>query len=143
MSTSLQNRMESALANLRAQQEKIREFGFLMAERKVAVTSKNRMISATVDSYGRLVDLAIKGNRYRSLAPAELAKVIVETVAKAQDSAAKQTMAAAAEISPKAFEFGSLTGREFDLDAMFDAAARLAEQPIPSGEESGKQVRDV
>ncbi len=110
MSTSLQNRMESALANLRAQQEKIREFGFLMAERKVAVTSKNRMISATVDSYGRLVDLA---------------------------------MAAAAEISPKAFEFGSLTGREFDLDAMFDAAARLAEQPIPSGEESGKQVRDV
>jgi DNA-binding protein YbaB len=147
MSTPLRNQVESALADLRAKQEQLREFGSAMAAQKTEVTSKNRMVSATVDSYGRLVDLAIKGSRYRTLAPAELAKVIVETVAKAQEKASKQTMAAAAEAVPQAFELGGLTGGDLDLDAMFDAAVRFSEQPIFNGQfggaESGKEMRDV
>ena len=52
MSAPLHNRFESALADLRAQQEKIRDFGAAMAARTTSVTSKNRMVSATVDSSG-------------------------------------------------------------------------------------------
>ena len=146
MSAPLQDRMESALAELRAQHDKIREFGDAMAARKTEVTSKNRMISATVDSQGRLVDLRFKGNRYRNLAPTELSALVVETVTKAQATASNETMAAAAALVPEGFGFPGLTGGELDLDEMFDAAVRLAEQPIFADEERTDQsaeARDV
>jgi DNA-binding protein YbaB len=139
--------MESALAELRAQQEKIRDFSVAMAARTTAVTSKNRMVSATVDSGGKLVELAFKGNRYRSLPPAELSALVVETVTKAQETASKESMAAAADLIPAGFGFPGLAGGDVDLEGMFDAAVRLAEQPVfaddATGDDAGGQVRDV
>jgi DNA-binding protein YbaB len=147
MSAPLHNRFESALAELRGQQEKIRDFGAAMAARTTVVTSKNRMVAATVDSSGRLVGLAFKGNRYRSLPPAELSALVVETVVKAQQAASKEALAAAAGLIPAGFGFPGLTGGEVDLDGMFDAAVRLAEQPVladeAAGGDAGEQVRDV
>ena len=129
MSAPLEDRMESALAELRAQQDKINKFTAAMAERTTEVTSKNRMVAAKVDSQGKLVELSLKGNRYRQMAPAELSALIVETVARAQERAAKETMEAAAALIPEGlgFDGGPLGGR--DLDAMFDAAMRLAQEP--------------
>jgi len=118
-----------------------------MAARTTSVTSKNRMVAATVDSSGRLVELAFKGNRYRNLPPAELSALVVETVAKAQQAASKEAMAAAADLIPEGFGFPGLTGGDVDLDGMFDAAVRLAEQPVfadeAAGGDSSKKVRDV
>ena len=147
MSTPLQERMESTLAELRAQQQKIRDFGASMAAQTTALTSKNRMVSATVDSRGTLTELAFKGSRWRNLAPAELAALIVETVARAQETASKQAMKAAAGLMPAGFGFAGLTGGDLDLDGMFDAAVRLAEEPVlateAGGGESDGPVRDV
>jgi len=122
--------MDAVLADLRAQREKIREFDAAMAVRKTVVTSKNRMVSATVDSKGKLVELSFKGNRYRSMAPAELASLIVETVGTAQENALKETLTAAAELIPHARKFAGLEGG-LDLDGMFDEAVRIAERPLP------------
>ena len=146
MSAPLHNRLESALAELRGQQGKIRDFGAAMAARTTAVTSKNRMVSATVNSSGRLVELTFKGNRYRNLPPAELSALVVETVTKAQQTSSREAVTAAAELMPDGFGFPGLSGGDVDLDSMFDAAVRLAEQPVHADEavgDAGKQVRDV
>ena len=147
MSAPLHNRLESALADLRAQQEKIRDFSAAMAARTTAVTSKNRMISAKVDSSGRLVELTFKGNRYRNLPPAELSALVIETVTNAQQTALKESMAAAADLMPGGFEVPGLIGGDVDFDGMFDAAVRFAEQPIFAdetvGDRAGTEVRDV
>jgi DNA-binding protein YbaB len=144
MSAPMQDQMEAALAELRAQQEKISEFSAAMAARTTEVTSKNRMISAKVDSQGKLVELSFKGNRYRQIAPAELGTLVVETVAKAQDIATKETMEAAAALMPEGMGLPGAAGR--DVDGMFEAAMRLAEEPLFLDEGTGREsneVRDV
>ena len=147
MSAPLQERMEAALADLRAQQEKIREFDAAMVGRRTVITSKNRMVSATVDSRGKLVELALKGNRYRSMAPAELGALIVETVGRAQDTALKESLTAAAELIPHAQEFAGLGEGGLDLDGLFEAAVRLGEEPIfaddPGADIERPVTRDV
>jgi DNA-binding protein YbaB len=130
MSAPMEEQLESAIAELRAEQEKINGFAATMAGKTTEATSRNRMVSAKVDSQGKLVELSLKGNRYRQLAPAELSALVVETVRKAQDAAAKQTMAAALALLPDGFGIPGTHAGERDLDAMFDAAIRLAEEPI-------------
>jgi len=139
MSSPLHDQMESALANLRFQQEKIREFGVAMAGRTTSVTSKDRMLSVAVDSNGRLVEMKFRGNRYRSLAPAELASLIIDTVAKAQETASREALDAVAELVPDAFQLARLKSGELDLDEMFDAAVRLAEQPVVAADAPGEE----
>jgi len=139
--------MEAALAELRAQREKIREFDATVASRKTVMKSKNQMVSATVDSRGKLVELSLKGNRHRSMAPAELASLIVETVAKAQDAALKESLTAAAKLVPDAMRFARLDDGDLDVDRMFDAAIRLAEEPVfapdSAGDVEGRVTGDV
>jgi len=130
MSVPMQNQLESALAGLRAQQEKIREFRAAMVERTTTVTSKNRMISATVGSGGKLVALAFKGNRYRNLPPAELSALVVETVSRAQRTAAKEAMEAAIGLMPNGLGLPAFASGDLDMDKMVDAALEVAAQPI-------------
>jgi hypothetical protein len=130
MSAPLHDQMEAALTDLRAQQDRIRDFGAAMAARTTTVASTNRMISVTVDSGGRLTNLSFEGNRYRALAPAELGALVVGTVAEAQEQANQAAMAAMAELLPEALDFSGLAGGELDLDGMVESAVRLAGQPV-------------
>jgi DNA-binding protein YbaB len=116
--------MQDAIAELRAEQAKIQEAGERMNRLTGSASSADRMITATVDSQGRLVDLKLAGGRYRKLAPAELTGRIVETVRAAQENAARQATDAFAGLLPPGL--GLPAGGEFDLDAMFDAAVSAA-----------------
>jgi DNA-binding protein YbaB len=137
MTSPLRERMEAALADLRAQREKIREFDASVASRKTVMKSKNQMVSATVDSRGKLVELSLKGNRYRTLPPAELASLIVETVAKAQDAALKESLTAAAKLLPDGMRLAGIADGHLDVDRMFDEAIRLAEDPVVAADSAG------
>jgi DNA-binding protein YbaB len=142
MYTPLENEIESALAELREQHEKIKDFAAAMAKRTIEVTSKNRMVRVKVDSQGKLVDLAFKGNRYRQIAPAELSALVVETVAKAQEIATKQTLEAAGALMPGGGL--RLPGPEgLDLDDMFEAAMRLGDEPLMLDEPGGRDPKEA
>jgi YbaB/EbfC DNA-binding family len=136
------NDLDAALAGLRAEQTRIRAASDQMNAVTGSATSKDRMISATVDSRGRLVDLKLKGTRYRQLAPAELTARIAETVREAQDSAARTSAATLAGLIPP--ELGLPVDGEVDLDAMFEAALGAANLPIFDDDTAhGKKERNV
>jgi DNA-binding protein YbaB len=116
--------MQSAIAELRADQAKIQAADEQMNGLTGSASSTDRMVTATVDGQGRLVDLKLAGGRYRKLAPAELTGRIVETVRAAQENAARQASDAFAGLLPPGL--GMPVGGEFDLDAMFDAAVSAA-----------------
>ena len=132
MSAHLHNEMESALAELRAQQARIRELHDRIENQCTTMRSKDRMITATVDNSNRLIELELSGSRYRSLAPAELAARIVETVRSAQDAAASTVKDVLTELIPGGFGpgLGALVNGDFDLDRMFDEAVRDAHGPL-------------
>ncbi|MFE9360581.1 YbaB/EbfC family nucleoid-associated protein [Streptomyces olivaceoviridis] len=53
-------------------------------------TSKDRLVTATVDARGTLTELKFNSSRYRSMAPSELSAVLTETIAKAQKDVTDQ-----------------------------------------------------
>ncbi|MET9016685.1 MULTISPECIES: YbaB/EbfC family nucleoid-associated protein [Streptomyces] len=71
-------------------------------------TSKDRLVTATVDARGTLTELKFNSSRYRSMAPSELSAVLTDTIAKAQKDVTDQMK----EI------FGETDGH--DLDAVKD-----------------------
>jgi DNA-binding protein YbaB len=131
MTAPMHNRLEAALTELREQQEKIRQFDTAHKEQRTTILSKNRMVSVTVDSSGRLTDLAFKGNRYRNLPPAELASVVKETITRAQVAAEGAVREAATGLLPgDSHGFDGLFGEGLSFDELFDEAVKLAGQPI-------------
>jgi hypothetical protein len=116
--------LDDAIVDLRAEQARIQAATEHMSSISGSAVSKDRVVTATVDSQGRLVDLKLTGTRYRKLAPAELTASIVATVRQAQDDAARAAAAALSGLLPEGL--GLPVGGELDLDAMFDAAVNAA-----------------
>ncbi|WP_255447531.1 YbaB/EbfC family nucleoid-associated protein [Schumannella sp. 10F1B-5-1] len=63
-------------------------------------TSKDRVLSATVDARGVLTDLKITGQSWRELAPKELSSKIVAIVAQAQQEVQERGRALLADGAP-------------------------------------------
>ena len=128
MSQPAGDEMEAALASLRAQQERIQQAHGQIKAIFGTSTSKDRMVSATVDARGRLTDLRIAGSRYRQMAPAELSDRIVETVRSAQDQAAREALSMFSGLAPSGML--SVLNGGFDFESMFDAAVETASEPL-------------
>jgi DNA-binding protein YbaB len=116
--------LNEAIVDLRAEQARIQAATEEMSSITGSAVSKDRMVTATVDSQGRLVDLKLEGTRYRKLPPAELTARIVATVREAQDDAARAAASALSGLLPDGL--GLPVDGDFDLEAMFDAAVTAA-----------------
>jgi DNA-binding protein YbaB len=134
MSTPLSQQLETALADLRVQQTRIKAASEQLSKATGTATSKDRAIEATVDSRGKLTALSLKGTGYRKLAPAELAARIVETVRSAQDAVSSQAAEMLTGLMPAGLglDMGptGLADGSWDIDSMFEAAARAVQEPL-------------
>jgi len=139
MSSALRQQMEAAVADLNAQRERIREAGRRLSASSHTAASPDRSVEATVDAQGRLTGLALKGTAYRTLAPAEFADRIAQTVRAAQDAAAARSVATLSEYLPPRLR-QAIDGT-FDLDAMFDAAIEAGEGPLFADEVAAGRPR--
>ncbi|MFY1632217.1 YbaB/EbfC family nucleoid-associated protein [Solwaraspora sp. WMMB335] len=124
--------LETAMARLREQGERIREFQAETAARTTTVHSKDRMVSVTVGGRGRLTELVIKGNRHRSMPPAELASVVMETVNAALEQASTEAMRAARALMPGGLEPDGLSpDGNIDMAGFMDGALSRLDDPTP------------
>jgi hypothetical protein len=71
-----------------------------LSDTTASVRAKSRQVSATVDARGRLTELKFHGQSYRTMAPAELAKLVVETVNRAHEDAQRDLWKSAAAFLP-------------------------------------------
>jgi DNA-binding protein YbaB len=133
MSVPMPDDMDAALADLRAEQARIEQIDRQLSGTTTSSTSKDRMVTVTVDSQGQLVDLKISGTRYRQIAPAELTARILETAKQAQELARSKTMEAFSEMLPPGLAEAMKGG--FNLDGMIDAAVQAVNDPMARGNE--------
>jgi DNA-binding protein YbaB len=80
----------------------------MVAELSHTVTSKRKLFSVTVGGGGELQGFTFNGENYRSLAPAELAQMIIDTVAEAHEAIRDETSNMLSNLMPE-------IGEEFDL----------------------------
>jgi DNA-binding protein YbaB len=137
MSSAFDAQREAAIADLRAQQERLTAASRTMAAAQHTATSKDRAVEATVDAQGRLTALTLKGTAYRNLAPTELAERIRSTVRAAQDAVAGAALAAVADMVPAALR--PVLAGTLDLEAMFGAAILAGDEPIFGDEVGGRR----
>jgi hypothetical protein len=84
------------------------------------------MVSATVDARGAVTELKFHTTRYRTMAPAELSAVLVDTIGKAQQEVAAKMEEILGPITPEALEIGDVTSSHPELAEMLEAFGRGA-----------------
>jgi hypothetical protein len=135
MTAPLNDRVEEALAQLRRDQEEIRRVSERAANATGATAAaKDRSLSVAVDSQGALTGITFHGQKFRKMAPAELASLIVETARAARTEATAAMVELFQPLFPGGFDLSEMMGGTFDLDAMFDDAVRQARRDdLPGG----------
>lgn len=103
--------MNEAVAKLKEIRAVADEAGKAIADTSQTLMSKRRLFSVTVDAGGGLTALTFNGEAYRTLAPAELAKMIVDTTKEARELCRAEAAKAVHEIWPEgAADFDAMSG---------------------------------
>jgi hypothetical protein len=79
--------MEDAWATLETEARKLSDLGKHWDEASTVVRAKDHSLEMTFDGRGELVDLVFNAAKYRALAPAQLAQVIIETLRRGREQA--------------------------------------------------------
>src|SRR3954464_11285812 len=87
MMPGFQSILNDAMAELDRHRESASRLHEGMEEVTGSARSKRRQVSVSVDARGDITELKFHGTAYRSLSPAELADIIVETIREAKQSA--------------------------------------------------------
>jgi DNA-binding protein YbaB len=119
MSSSLQEQLELTLAEYRRKREDLRGVQKRIAEISASVTSPRNVVSVTVGQHGQVTGVQFPSTAYRSMAPAELAKVVFETVEKAQQKAREELTEMMEPMMPAGLSMRDLVAGKADIDKIF------------------------
>jgi DNA-binding protein YbaB len=120
---------ESALKEIMAEYEQARK-DITQLQRAVesaagSARSKNRMISATVDGRGEVTEVKFHGQNWRSMAPGELGKLVVQTITAAREAAQKQMWSSISTLEPGGLDLSAAVAGRLDWSAMTPEAVEL------------------
>jgi hypothetical protein len=82
--------MDAAFAMFENESRKLAELGKHWDEASTTVRAKDHSLEMTLDGRGELVDLVFNASKYRAMPPAQLAKVIIETLRQGRVQAQQQ-----------------------------------------------------
>ncbi|UMP06959.1 YbaB/EbfC family DNA-binding protein [Amycolatopsis sp. EV170708-02-1] len=102
--------LDEAMATLDAERRKLAELGKVWEEGRTTVRAKDKSFEMTFDGRGELIEMVFNQSKYRTLAPAQLAAAIVETLQRGK----AETMAKMTEVMGTGA--GTLPG--IDIDAI-------------------------
>lgn len=97
---SLQAQMEESLRQLRSTQRRLEEANANLESATAEAVSKDRMVSAKVNARGEIVDLKFHTDKYRSMAPAELASAVTDVIERARRDVAGRVAEAMGALAP-------------------------------------------
>jgi DNA-binding protein YbaB len=99
----------------------------------LTTVSKNRMVTVTTDGSGELLSITFGGNGYRSLPPAELGALLVQTIAEGRRASQAELSADVQELfgfTPAASGADALGG----VEDMVERVLGLAESGMPAAD---------
>ncbi|MGW4462617.1 YbaB/EbfC family nucleoid-associated protein [Micromonospora sp. NBC_01796] len=134
MSSPLHNQIEQAYAELERSQAALAGVQEELAGAQTTVTSKNRAITVTVDSRGDLVDIKFLTRSYRTMPSAELATLLIETIAEARTKAQAAVAATFQSVLPTGMSALDMINGTVDFEEMMREAIRIANEPFPGDE---------
>ncbi|MFD9359447.1 YbaB/EbfC family nucleoid-associated protein [Streptomyces sp. NPDC060031] len=110
MGNPMEDRIARSLAEFEERRAQIMDLQREFQTASVTATAKDRSVEVTVDAQGNVTGLRFPNAKYRSLAPAELAAVLMQTMAEARAEVRRQVLEAFQPLS------GRRLGEEGGLD---------------------------
>jgi DNA-binding protein YbaB len=119
------------MAELQRTRQRLTALRSEMAEASTTVSSKDKMISVTVDGRGAVTGITFQTAKWRRMAPAELGAALVSTIAAARQEAMERAADKYQPVFPAGMPARQLLSGRLDLDKMFADVVRRAGEPMP------------
>jgi DNA-binding protein YbaB len=133
MSAQPHESFEEAVNELRRSQERMRKLRDQMQSKATKVTSKDGMITVTLDGKSELTAIAFNTAKFRRMAPAELSAVLIETINRARSEGRARTVDAFRSMFPSGMDIDAIMAGKFSVDKTFDDAVRRADAIMADG----------
>lgn len=137
MSTGMTNGMHDLLREaaeeLRQQQARIKSIRGELQDVTFKATSKDKMVTVTIDTTGEVTTIAFNTAKFRRMAPAELGSILADTIRQARTESRDRVVEAYRSLLPRGMDqMSAFAGKgDLDLDKMFDDAFRQAKEMMP------------
>jgi DNA-binding protein YbaB len=139
MSVDPQADFESAVAELRRTQERIKSVSENLRAKPTEVSSKDKMVTVAVDERGEVTSITFNTAKFRRMAPAELGAVLVETIRQARAVSRDRLMSAYKPLLPPGLDMSAMMTGKFNVDKMFDEAVKRGRKMMDDGQRRGSQ----
>ncbi|MFJ3671524.1 YbaB/EbfC family nucleoid-associated protein [Streptomyces sp. NPDC090106] len=116
---SVEERLAKAMQALETTRAAVADAEQRLREATVTVTSRDRSVEVTVGAQGDLKALRFHDGRYRSMAPAQLSAVVMETIGQARARMSRQVVETYRPISESVPALPGLPGAEIDWERLF------------------------
>lgn len=127
MSEQPHESFQAALDQLRRSQEHLRSVSSELQKNATKITSKDGMVTVTLDGRGEVASIAFNTAKFRKMAPAELGAVLVETITRARGESRTRVINAYRSLFPAGIDIDAIMAGKFDTDKIFDDAVRRAD----------------
>jgi len=118
---------EDAVAEMYRTQERLTAVRARLQEKPAKVTSKDGMITVTLDGRGEVTSIAFGTAKFRRMAPAELGAALVAVIRQARAESRARAIDAYQPFLPAGMDLGKIMAGEFSMTGMLDAAKRRGE----------------
>ena len=137
MTSPLHDRIEQAYADFERQKLALADIKREMSTAQTTITPKNRALTVTVDGRGDVVEIKFPTNSYRTMAPAELGNLLVETIQTAREQAREQSLNAFKSVLPANLPIMDMLNGSTSADDMIREAMRTFSGGNPSSTPGG------
>jgi len=125
---------QEALNELRRSQERLQSLRKDMQSKATKVTSKDGMVTVTLDGRSDVTSITFNTAKFRRMAPAELSAVLVETISRARSEGRTRVIEAYRSMIPNGIDIDAIMAGKFSVDKMFDDAVRRADAIMADGQ---------
>lgn len=143
MSSGYQEQLNEIMGRLADHRNQLQETQERLARQTVKVTSKDRSITVIMGTQSDVRDITFQGQSYRTMAPAELGRALVEVLEKAR----LEVRATVTRAVTPMMGFGdevreSMLGGTDELRMMREAQRKMWPQNGPGGARAGRDEED-
>jgi DNA-binding protein YbaB len=119
---------DKAMEEMQRTQERMSEVREKFERKPIKVTTKDGMITITLDPRGDVTSIVFNTQKWRRMAPAELGSVLVEAINKARAEGRAQLADAYKQFLPEGLDLQKLMSGQLSTDGIFESARRQSEQ---------------
>ncbi|MFC3499558.1 YbaB/EbfC family nucleoid-associated protein [Micromonospora krabiensis] len=124
MTGPLYDRIERTYAEFEQKKAAIGDIDRQVSETQTTVTAKNRALTVVVDGRGDVTEVKFLTNAHRTMAPAELGNLLVETIKEARTEARRKAATLFESVLSPGLPLAGLLSGGKRADQMFDEAMR-------------------